>query len=526
MFSERYYQRDARLACHAAWEKARSTLIVQPTGTGKTVTFSNITRDRLKHGRVLILAHRGELLDQAADKLMSSTGLSAAVEKADLTAHEAMEMVTVGSVQSMMRENRLARFSRDHYRTIIVDEAHHALSPSYTGIFDYFADAKILGVTATADRGDKRSLGHVFDSLAYEYTLKQAIEDGFLARMKALTIPLKINLCGATIRAGDFVPEELDGAITPHLHAIAEEMVKHCAGRKTIVFLPLIKTCEAFAAILSAKGLRAGWISGAHKERDQIKTAYHAGKYDIMCNSMLWTEGFDDPATDCIAPLRPTKIRSLYAQMIGRGTRIHPKKDHLLILDFLWNIDKHNLCHPTSLAIEDEDTAAAANDIVSQSAGYAVDLDEALAGKAEHDAVHAREKALAKQLEEMRKRKQKLVDPLQYAVSVGSADLLNFESSFADTAPMTGDQAKALEKAGILPDRVKDFGQANAILSDLQRRRANGMATPKQVRRLESFGFQHVGEMKQTAANHLITRIAANGWRVPENLKPKTTGIY
>lgn len=521
-FAERYYQAEARRRTHDEWTKVRSTLVVLPTGTGKTVTFANITADRLDAGRVLILAHRGELLEQAADKLLTATGLTAAVEKAEDSALDALEMVTVGSVQTLQREKRLELFPRDHYATIIVDEAHHAISPSYRVIFDYFNDAKILGVTATADRGDKKSLGHVFDSLAYEYPLRQAIADGFLAKMKALTIPLNINLCGATVRAGDFVPEDLDSRLTPHLEAIADSMTTHCRTRKTIAFLPLIKTCKAFADVLTKKGFRAAWISGDDPDREQKRQDYHAGKYDIVCNSMLWTEGFDDPATDCIAVLRPTKIRSLYAQMIGRGTRIYPGKDHLLILDYLWNVDKHNLCHPASIIIDDDEVDAAATAIVNGAAGRPVDIDQALVDKAEHDAMHVREKALAKTLEEMRRKKSKLVDPVQYAVSVGSADLLNYQSAFGwETSPVSPDQAKALEKAGILPDGVKDAGQATAILADLAKRRAAQLASPKQVRRLESYGFEHVGTMTAKQATHLITRIAANGWRVPHDINPK-----
>ena len=178
----RPYQREAVDAVEAEWEQGRRlTLLVLPTGCGKTVVFCNVAKDVVdRGGRVLILAHRGELLQQAADKLQAATGLGCAVEKAEETSLGSWYRVTVGSVQSMMRARRLARFPADYFSAIVVDEAHHALSDSYRAVLDHFPDAKVLGVTATADRGDKRDLGQLFESVAYEYTLPTAIREGYL----------------------------------------------------------------------------------------------------------------------------------------------------------------------------------------------------------------------------------------------------------------------------------------------------------------------------------------------------------
>ena len=194
----RPYQQAAREAVQGEWAKGVSkTLLVLPTGTGKTVVFAKIAEDRVRAGeRVLILAHRGELLTQAADKLRAVTGLGSAVEKAEESALGSWYRVTVGSVQTMMNEKRLAQFSDDYFGTIIVDEAHHALSDSYQRVLSHFADANVLGVTATPDRGDMRNLGEFFESLAYEYSLPQAIRDGFLCPIKAATIPLRLDLSG------------------------------------------------------------------------------------------------------------------------------------------------------------------------------------------------------------------------------------------------------------------------------------------------------------------------------------------
>ena len=185
----RPYQEASRQAVESAWQEGQlRVLTVIPTGCGKTIIFSKITEDMVRQGeRVLILAHRGELLEQAADKLEQATGLKCATEKAEQTSLDSWYRVTVGSVQTLMREKRLSQFAPDHFGTIIVDEAHHILSDSYQRIMDYFSSAKVLGVTATPDRGDMRNLGQFFQSLAYEYTLPRAIKEGYLSPITILT---------------------------------------------------------------------------------------------------------------------------------------------------------------------------------------------------------------------------------------------------------------------------------------------------------------------------------------------------
>jgi superfamily II DNA or RNA helicase len=285
----RPYQSLAKDAVRSEWSKGnRKTLLVLPTGTGKTIVFSKLTEDCVRNGeRVLILAHRGELLDQAADKLSKSTGLGCAVEKAENTCLDSWFRVVVGSVQSMMRESRLNLFKKDHFDTIIVDEAHHCLSDSYQRIFSYFTEAKVLGVTATPDRGDMRNLGQFFESLAYEYTLPKAIKEGFLCPIKAQTIPLKLDLTGVGMQSGDFKAGDLGTALDPYLYQIADEMAAHCADRKTVVFLPLIKTSQKFRDILQTRGFRAAEVNGSSDDRAEVLADFDIGKCNVLCNSML-----------------------------------------------------------------------------------------------------------------------------------------------------------------------------------------------------------------------------------------------
>lgn len=520
----RPYQQQARDRIHAEWDAGHTrTLLVLPTGTGKTIVFASVAADQVRAGdRVLILAHRGELLEQAADKLQRSTGLVSAVEKAESTCLDSWFRVVVGSVQTLQRTARLERFPQDYFGTIIIDEAHHAITDGYRRILDYFSGAKVLGVTATPDRGDMRNLGEVFDSLAFEYKLTDAIKEGYLCKIMAQTIPLQLDITSVTMSGGDYAVGDLGTALDPYLEQIAAEMARRCKSRKTVVFLPLIKTSQKFRDLLNTYGFRAAEVNGQSDDRRQVLADFDAGKYNVLCNSMLLTEGWDCPSVDCVVVLRPTKVRSLYSQMVGRGTRLSPGKTDLLLLDFLWMTDKHELCRPADLVCEDRAVARQMTETLAES-GCPEDIEEA-AAQASEDVVAQREEALAKQLEEQRRKKAKLVDPLQYEMSIQAEDLAGYVPAFGwEAGPPSEQQTSALEKLGILPDAVESAGKAALLLDCLNKRRDEGLTTPKQIRCLEKYGFQHVGNWSFEAARHMIDRIAAQGWRgVPKGVNPRT----
>lgn len=522
--SLRPYQQAARDSIHAQWEQGRlRTLLVLPTGTGKTIVFASVAADQVRAGdRVLILAHRGELLEQAADKLQRSTGLVSAVEKAESTCLNSWFRVVVGSVQTLQRTARLERFPRDYFGTIIIDEAHHAITDGYRRILDYFESAKVLGVTATPDRGDMRNLGEVFDSLAYEYKLTDAIKEGYLCKIMAQTIPLQLDISSVTLSGGDYAVADLGTALDPYLEQIAAEMARRCKSRKTVVFLPLIKTSQKFRDLLNTYGFRAAEVNGQSDDRRQVLADFDAGKYNVLCNSMLLTEGWDCPSVDCVVVLRPTKVRSLYSQMVGRGTRLSPGKTDLLLLDFLWMTDKHELCRPADLVCEDRTVARQMTEHLAET-GCPEDIEEA-AAQAGEDVVAQREEALAKQLAEQRRKKAKLVDPLQYEMSIQAEDLAGYVPAFGwEAGPPSEQQTAALEKLGILPDAVESAGKAALLLDRLHKRQTEGLTTPKQIRLLERYGFRHVGSWSFDAASRMINRIAAGGWRgVPKGVDPKT----
>lgn len=520
----RPYQEEARTKVQQEWKEGRKrTLLVLPTGCGKTIVFSKIIEDRVKMGeRVLVLAHRSELLEQASDKLMTATGLGTALEKAENTSIGSWFRVVVGSVQTIQREKRLSQFPPNHFDTIVIDEAHHAISDGYQRVLEHFGEANVLGVTATPDRGDMRNLGSYFDSLAYEYPLVDAIKSGYLSKITAITIPLELDLSTVSQQGGDFKASEIGTALDPYLEQIADEMVKQCKDRKTVVFLPLVKTSQKFRDILNEKGFRAAEVNGESKDRAEILEDFDKDKYNVLCNSMLLTEGWDCPTVDCVVVLRPTKVRALYSQMVGRGTRLAPGKENLLLLDFLWHTERHELCRPAHLIASSPEVAKKMTENMAEDTEVEFSLLEAeeQAGK---DVVAEREEALAKQLAEQRKKKRKLVDPLQFEMSIQAEDLADYVPSFGwEMAPPSEKQLKALEKFGIYTEEIGNAGKAGKLLDRLNKRKESGLTTPKQIRLLEGRGFRNVGMWKFEDASNLINRIAASGWRMPKGIIPAT----
>lgn len=526
----RPYQAAAVERLEAEWASGRRrALLVMATGTGKTIVIAECVRRAVAAGgRCLVLAHRGELLDQAADKIGRATGLSCSVEKAEETSEGSWCRVIVGSVQSMAGR-RLGRFSPGAFDLVVVDEAHHAVSDTYRRVLDHFAGARVLGVTATADRADKRDLGEAFDAVAFEYGIADAVADGWLCPIKAQTLPVSVDLTGAPVTAGDYSADAVATALDPYLAAIASQMGTVCAGRKSVVFTPLVATAKKLVPLLAAAGIEAREVDGQSADRAEALAWFdQAGPGTAIVNSMLLTEGWDCPSVDCVVPLRGTKSRALFCQMAGRGTRLSPAtgKTDLLLLDFLWQTLKHDLCRPAHLVAQDPDVAEAATAVLEGRSAApeqaALDL-MAVERAARSDVVREREERLAEELAAQRRKKARLVDPLQYAFSVKEEALTSFEPAMGwEAGPVGADQAEALERSGVNPEGVRCAGEAAAIIESLERRRALDMATPKQIRLLERYGFRDVGEWGRRAASAMIGRISAGGWRVPARVDPAT----
>lgn len=515
----RSYQQQALDAIEKGWDEFRRQLLVLPTGTGKTIVFSHLAARETRQGRhTLILAHRDELLQQAQDKLKAATGLSSALEKADSRAYELFgeslfatkPNVVVGSVQTL-GNGRLARWPKDTFDLVVVDEAHHVLSDSYRRIVDHFDGARLLGVTATPDRGDKKSLGAVFENIAFEYPMPLAIREKFLAPIRAKLLPLRIDLSAVRTTAGDYNAADLDAGIEPYLKNVAEEVAKNIGNRKTLVFLPLVRTSEMFASLLRGQGIRAEHVDGGSSNRADILERYARGDFQALCNSSLLLEGYDCPDIACMVCLRPTKVRSLYQQMIGRGTRIAPGKDDLLILDFLWQSTEHSLCVPATLFARSDEECRQMMDLVAQGGGGAGDEVDLL--DAQVDAQKSREETLARRLREQLRKKARMLDPIEYALSLHDDDLMEYEPTMPwHFLEVTDKQRTSLQKFGFDPNMVTCRGHASAVLDRVFARSRLNLCTPKQAAVLQKYGHD-ASNLTFDDAKQLIDAIAANGWR-------------
>lgn len=493
----RPYQLEAKDATTVGFEEANKQLVVIPTGGGKTILFAHLAL-HFQPQKTLILAHREELLLQAADKIRRATGLWPQVEKAE---HRASlnAPVVVASIQTMV--SRMERWPADHFGLIVVDEAHHILADSYLRVLARFQDhAKVLGVTATPDRGDKKNLGKYFDRLAYEVTLIRLIKDGFLSPISVKTLPLRMDLSGVKKKAGDLDANDVGRVIEPWLERIAAEMAGEVWDRKTIVFLPLVKTAQRMRDCLRAAGMDAQCVSGYDTNRAETLAWFaKSGPGSVLCNSMLLTEGFDQPDVDCIVNLRPTQVRALYAQMVGRGTRIHPGKTDCLLLDFLWQSERLSLVSPARLFTGNVEEVKEVQEKLADAAakgGDEVDLVEVCETVEEQ-----RFKKVKEALKANRKRPPGTHDAVEMCMSLGASDLTKFEPmNDREARPATEKQLATLQGSGFDPSSVSCFGHASAILDRLAVRKMEGLATPKQVRMMERFGHPNPGMVSFEAA--------------------------
>jgi len=492
-------------------EGKRKLLAVLPTGGGKTIIFSHLAKKNLdgcfwgkpadshfkipQPGRTLILAHREELIDQAIEKLWNSTGIEAGREKAEDKA-ELSAPVVVASIQTLIREKRRSRWPADHFSLIVVDEAHHVLADSYQNVLGYFDPfARILGVTATPDRGDRRNLGKYFEDKAYEITLLELINRGYLSRIKIKTIPISIDLTGVRTEKGDYDANDLDAHLSRYLLEIANAIRDQAPFRKVLIFCPLIKTSLAMRDALRSIGIAAEHVDGTSEDRAEILDRFEKNKFDVLCNAMLLTEGYDCPDVDCVVVLRPTKVRALYSQMIGRGTRIARGKDHLLLLDFLWMHERHDLVKPAHLIASSERAAETMQKIAEK--GGEIELEELQSRaidkiteevEAESEAKKQREKTMIDSIKENAGKGKKFIDAMEFSMSLHDVDALDFVPTFDwEMDAPSEKQLMAIAKAGIDPATVTCKGIAGRILDRINARRAAHLATPKQMNMLKRF---------------------------------------
>lgn len=472
-------------AVENGWQQFNKQLGVAPTGCGKTIMFSHLAKRLLDScgGRTLILAHRDELIDQAIQKLKAATGIVAEKEKANDRASRTAPVV-VASIQTMMR--RFDQWPQDHFKLVVCDEAHHSISESWKKVLNHFdGHANVLGVTATPDRGDKRELGDYYDNIAHEISLLDLIHEGHLSRITIRSVPLEIDLNRVSQTAGDFDLGDLGGALDPYLEKIVIEIRKYAGDRKTLCFLPLRATSRKFTEICQAGGIDARHVDGESEDRKEILADFAAGKFQLLSNAMLLTEGYDCPDIGCIVVLRPTRSRPLFAQMVGRGTRIAEGKKNLLLLDFLWLHSRLKIVRPAHLIAKSEEEA---DDMTAIAFDRSQGLPPEVADQMPLDlinistsATEEREERLRKKLEAMTKRKEKYVSAEEFALKNHQLGIAEFQPTMKwHLDPITPKQGEWLEKAGVNIDSVSGKGQASAILDVFFENQKRMPASPKQ----------------------------------------------
>ncbi len=528
----RPYQREMLCDISEGWadENLRSQLIVSATGTGKTIVMGALAKTFVHSDqKVLLLAHTEELLAQARDKFSRLAGVDAGLEKAQSRC-SLHDMVVVGSVQTMRGRERLASFPQDHFGLVMVDEAHRTLAKSYMTILAHFEAARLVGVTATADRGDKKLLGQIYERLVHpEYNMLAAINDGWLVRVEVQPISVKIDLNGISTKTTPEGDSDLDMKVVAHriepfLGDIAADIHKHASGRRILGFTPSIEIARKMVEHSRKAGFQSvDWVAGEDRERTTKIAAYKAGKIQVLWNAMLLTEGFDQDDIDALAILRPTSIRALYTQMVGRGTRplagtlaelnraeganerraiiAASGKPHVLVLDPLWLHEKHDLAAPASLVSKNPDE-------VKLMQGKQGDL-LSMASEASRDLLDSLRKEILKNAN----RRVARIDPFTFGVVLGHEELAMYQpDTLWDAREPTIEQLRGLVENGIEAEAVKWRGQAQKILQIIAERRDRGLCSIRLMNWLRRHGISAELMSHEDATRHQ-RRLFKNNFR-------------
>ena len=344
----------------------RRTLVCLPTGTGKTLIFAAFPGFFRMRKRMLVVAHREELLDQAREKIVrANPELTVEIEQAGRRASSTSDVV-VASVPTLGRKGskRLVALDPEEFYLIVVDEAHHSTAATYRrvldhfGVFDEGTRKFLVGFTATPKRGDGEGLDQVFEEIAFSRTLPEMILSGYLAPVAGWRVETEVDLSRVRTRMGDFVQGQLSEAV--NVKARNELVVKvfreRLEGRRTLVFCVDVAHANSLAKAFRKAGLAAASVTGETPTDKRRKTLgdFGAGRTQVLTNCMVLTEGYDEPSVAGIILARPTKSSLLYTQMIGRGTRLHPGKENVTIIDIVDVTRDHSLVGlPTLFGLTD-----------------------------------------------------------------------------------------------------------------------------------------------------------------------------
>lgn len=630
----RPYQVEAVKGIEDAFLQAPSTLLVMATGTGKTVVIAEVLRRRAHLGRAMVIAHRGELVFQGTDTIQTVADLSVDIEMAEYrapTTGSDRADVVVGTVQTQNAGTdlkRMERFNPAEFATLVIDEAHHSPAASYLEVVNYYRqnpELRVLGVTATPDRHDEEAMGQVFETVAYEYGIEDAIKDGYLVPIQQSPILIHgLDYSHVRTTAGDLNGSDLAGVMESEepaqqiVQATLERAMSLKPGtltetvkagpieelparmapilaehppRQTLVFCVTVAHANLFAEVANR------WSPDLSKmicgktpkdDRREILKSFGARKFPILANVGVATEGFDAPGIEVVAMARPTKSRSLYTQMVGRGTRTLPgviddletpeerreaialsPKPAMEVIDFVGNSGRHKLVTARDVLAGNQ------SDAVVERANRNMERD-AEEGREPEDVQESLREAEQEIIEERRReeeaereRRKKLVATTSYEVGnqVNPFDLFDVEPwrerPWHRGRKPSEAMSKMLVNAGIDPTD-KSFTEAKQLIGQIIDRRDKGKCTYKQARALVRAGisereagamtftdasvkldeimhrtpasekqlralarFGYRGDYTKAEASRLLDQLAKNGWkRLPDHTAPEPEPTY
>ena len=560
----RPYQLECLSSIDDALRDGPSTLVVMATGTGKTVVFGHVAAN-WRAGRVLIVVHRDELSQQASTKVGKIVGEQCAIEKGEERSNEstpwAKSHVVVTSVQTMCRPNRHERFDPHEFGLVIIDEAHHSVAETYLRVLGHFRqnpNIKLLGVTATPDRADEEALGKVYQSVAFEYGIREAIDDGWLVPIQQQLIQvhdLDFSHCRSV--AGDLNQGDLAAVMEAEkaLHGVVYPMMETAGDRKTLVFTASVAHAERACEIANRhQPNSAEWIHGGTpiEVRRDVLRRYATGDFQYLFNCAIATEGFDDPTIEVVAIARPTKSRALYSQMVGRGTRpiaaevdgldtaderkaaiAASDKPNVLVLDFVGNSGRHKLIHATDILgfdYNDDELDDALAEIMERSQqGLATDVEDAFRMAAERRENARRQKEIEEQqrrkyIEEQALRNQQaarrqgIVAKADYSKrEIDPFDVFDIrrkrEPGWHKGRSPSPKMLNLLRKAKVPESQLENltFTDAQQLIKEVTKRWDEGLCSLKQAAVLRKYGYSQ--NMTFDEAKRTLDRLAANRWK-------------
>lgn len=548
----RPYQTQALDGIDNALASHRSTLCVMGTGLGKTVVAGHVVKKWMDKGRVLFLAHREELLTQAQAKISAVTGYWPGMEKAEHYANMGMtltgqdgEKVIVSSVQTQVAGTngwrRMKRFKPDEFSLVIIDEAHRTRADSYHAILDHYfqnENLKLLGITATPNRTDKKAMGVVYESVAFEYGASDGVTDGWLVKPKmAYTTIHGLDLSNVRVSGGDLHQGDLAAVMefAGPLNQVAKATIDDCSDRKTIVFTVSVDQARMLTEILNQhKPGSAKCVTGKteEEERRQMMRDFRTGRFQYLVNVAVLVEGIDVPDVSAVVMARPTKSKLIFAQQVGRGMRpldglvdVHDTSDarlaailasnkpDLLVVDFVGNTGRHKLCRVTDiLGGKYSEKVRELAERKLQTTEAPQDVTRALAD-AEKE-ITAMEREAAAKLAEDRARARKTVKWIDPFDAYDIAPVR--DKGWGGTMPATPGQVRLLEKFKI---NCEGMGkrEAGLVISKIMERKNKGLCSGPQMQLLKRYGYDAT-HMPADEAGRLITAIRDNGWRPLANV--------